>query len=163
MKFWSTKTAGLSSSPLRSKSYHLKKPHRHTLEYSRSKLIPYHRYEAVKDFKIQPEAWLESEKRLFAWFIVFYTYLNRDQAGIKVIIFSWRLISISKHSPEHSLANALIFSNFIFLSFSRHRKKYVGISKKTKCFLKLLSKIPIIQIRRYEMEWNFPSYLHEHR
>lgn len=33
---------------------------------------------------MQPEIWHESEKRLFAWFIAFYTYIYRDQAGIKV-------------------------------------------------------------------------------
>lgn len=50
-------------------------------------MSPKHRYETSKDFKVQAEIWHESEKRLFAWFIVFYTYIYRDQSGIKVSIF----------------------------------------------------------------------------
>jgi hypothetical protein len=114
MKFWNTKIADLNSSPSRSKSYRLKGPLRLILEYSRSNFVLYDRYQTGKDFKVQPEAWLESEKRLFAWFIVFYTYLNRDQAGIKVNTSSYRLILIFRHFLESSLASVLISLNSIF-------------------------------------------------
>jgi len=151
MKFWNTKTAGSNSNPSRSKSY---RPKEHQLlikEYSRSKIIHQHRYSTGKDFKVQTEAWLESEKRLFAWFIVFYTYLNRDQNGIKVNDSPYRPTLIFQNFPLFSLANALTFSNFIFLFFWRPPKRYVGIRKKINYYFRLLRKSLFIPELR---EWN---------